>query len=178
MQISLLAYILHLPIARDYTEALISKLEFFRTGSGSPAVFPCILAQCSLHSILARCQVPAGQKWPTAWCYTSIFHCRYGVSRCGQRELCTFESCSKALPWSHVTTISFLVLHYDISNIFLFFLFFWVMASFLSPPHVGQSSWYDLLYILFWRTNFSNVWLVWNSLYFLTWNEQWPLRYP
>lgn len=66
------------------------------------------------HSILPRCQVPAGQKWPTAWCYTSILLCRYGVLRCGQRELCTFEFCSKALPWSHLTTISFLGLHYDI----------------------------------------------------------------
>ncbi len=150
MQISLLAYILHLPIARDYSEALISKLEFFRTGSGSPAVFPCILAQCSLHSILARCQVPAGQKRPTAWCYTSIFHCRYGVSRCGQRELCTFESCSKALPWSHVTTISFLDLHYDISNIFLFFslLLSNGFISITTPCRPELLIWFALYFIL------------------------------
>lgn len=53
--------------------------EFFSTDSGSPAVFRCFLAQYSLQSILTRCPVPAGQKWPTAWSYTITLHCRYGV---------------------------------------------------------------------------------------------------
>lgn len=76
--------LLHLPLSGLH-RATISKLQFFSTDSGSPAVFACILAQCSLHSILTRCPIPAGQKWPTAWCYTSILHCRDGVLRCGQR---------------------------------------------------------------------------------------------
>lgn len=111
MEISLFAYTLHLPISRLH-KATISKLQIFSTDSGSPAVFSCILAQCGLHSILTRCPIPAGQKWPTAWCYTSILHCRYGVLRCRQHEICTFEFCSKALPWSHLTTQSVLGLHY------------------------------------------------------------------
>lgn len=70
-------------------EISAASFSFLCAELSSLAVFPCILTQPILHSILTRCHVPAGPEWPTACCYTTDFTAGMVFLRCRQCEICT-----------------------------------------------------------------------------------------